>query len=777
MITCKDLLFHLETKATSYVLRVNEVKHLVCEYYGAHLPPFDDELALIEKWPYAYGSSVIYDESKDKACSLDLISLEVSSIGKGDYREPAIKIRSADGYVFDFTYHSHEIRQEITPLEQLPSPHGGDEELIIVLHDDYAKVALELHYLVFVDSDIIVRNVVFINNSESSVNLEKIMSLQLDMINRDFSLLNLYGGWISEGQKTIRKITPGIYLNDSKTGSSSNRHNPFFMLLEDKASLNSGGVYAFNLMYSGNHLELVELTNYDKLRIQIGINPYCFDYTVKPGETFVTPYAVMTFANRGINSASQNMHRFVNNHVIPRQFINYERPILLNNWEATYMKFNEMKLLSLAHQAKKIGIELFVLDDGWFKNRDDDTKSLGDYELNKKKLPRGINNLAKKINDLGLKFGLWFEPEMVSEDSDLFRNHPDWIIGNYQRDVSKGRHQLVLDLSRSEVCDYIFNSLDSVLGSANIEYVKWDYNRHISDFASSKTKPGELLHRQVLGLYSILKRLTGKYPHILFEGCSSGGNRFDLGILSYMPQTWASDDTDAYQRLHIQSGYSLAYPLSSIGAHVSASPSHQLLRNTPIDTRFNVAAFGVLGYELDLSHLDEVETKAVKAQIAFYKKHRHLLQYGTFYQMQLLEEKDFAVWMVLSEDKKEGIIGYFNGLQKPNPKTTILQGIDFIDEQNYVMNVRPQDHNIKKFGGLINMVLPIRVNENGFLINQVAHHKVMPGEKESYVVSGAMINHGAIKLNPEWAGVGYDERVRVLGDFGSRLYHFQVIEK
>ena len=777
MITCKETVFHLETRKTSYVLRVNEIDHVINEYYGARLQNLDDINAIEEKWPYAYGSSVIYDENKHRALSLDLLSLEVSAIGKGDYREPSVQIRSVDGYVFDFTYKRHEIRESVKPLEGLPSPRDADQELVLFLSDDYAKVALELHYLVFETSDVIARNVVLVNNSESQLFIEKIMSMQLDMVNRDFSLLNLYGGWISEAQKTIRKVTPGIYVSDSKTGSSSNRHNPFFMLLEDKAELNSGGVYAFNLMYSGNHLELVELTNYDKMRIQIGINPYCFDYTVKQGEAFITPYAVMTYGDKGMNSASQNMHFFVNHHVIPKQFENVERPILLNNWEATYFKFSEAKLLSLARAAKNIGIELFVLDDGWFKSRDDDTKALGDYELNKKKLPRGLDFLAKKINDLGLKFGLWFEPEMVSEDSDLFRAHPDWIIGNLERGVSKGRHQLVLDLSRREVCDYIVNSLDEVISSAHIEYVKWDYNRHVSDFYSSKTKAGELAHRQVLGLYDILARITSKHPDVLFEGCSSGGNRFDLGILAYMPQTWASDDTDGYQRIHIQSGYSLAYPLSSIGAHVSASPSHQLLRNTPIDTRFNVAAFGVLGYELDLSHLDEVETKAVKAQISFYKKHRRLLQYGTFYQMRLMEEKDAAVWLVLREDKKEGIIGYFNGLQKPNPKTTILKGIDFLDEERYAMNVRPQNHNIKKFGGLINMVLPVRVNENGFLVNQVAHHKVMPGEKESYVVSGAMINHGAIKLNPEWAGVGYDEKVRVLGDFGSRLYHFEVIGK
>ncbi|MFA5421913.1 MAG: alpha-galactosidase [Bacilli bacterium] len=777
MITCKDSLFHLQTKSTSYILRINDIKHLILEYYGKRLEDPGDLAAVIEKWPYAHGSSVVYDEAKDKAASLDLLSLEASSIGKGDYREPSLKIRGADGYVYDFIYERYEVRREVQPLEELPSPRDADEELIITLRDAYMKAAIELHYLVFVESDVIARNVVFINNGESSVYLEKIMSMQLDIANRDFSLLNLCGGWISEAQKTIRKLTPGIYLNDSKTGMSSNRHNPFFMLLEDKAHLNCGGVYAFNLMYSGNHLELVELTNYDKVRVQIGINPYCFDYLVKPGNSFVTPYAVMTFGDRGMNSAAQNMHFFVNHHVIKKEFENAPRPVLLNNWEATYFKFDEGKLLSLAKQAKDIGVELFVLDDGWFKNRNDDTKALGDYELNKKKLPRGLKPLVKKINDIGLKFGLWFEPEMVSEDSDLFRNHPDWIIGNNERMLSKGRHQLVLDLSRLEVRDYIFSSIDEVLSSANIEYVKWDCNRHISDLYSSKTKAGELFHRQVLGLYEILKCLTDKYPHVLFEGCSSGGNRFDLGMLAYMPQTWASDDTDGYQRIHIQSGYSLAYPLSTIGAHVSASPSHQLLRKTPIDTRFNVASFGILGYELDLSHLDPIEIKAVKAQIEFYKNHRQLLQYGTFYQLELMEEKGVAVWQALSGDQKEGIIGYFNGLQKPNPATTILRGIDFIDDESYQMLVRPQDHNIKKFGGLINMVLPVRVNENGMLVNHIAKRKVMPGEKEAYLVSGTMINFGAIKLNPQWSGVGYDERVRVLGDFGSRLYHFGLIEK
>jgi len=777
MITCKDNVFHLATDKTSYVMRVDAIDHLVLEYYGAHLGAFEDVTPIIEKWPYAHGNSVIFDAEKDKACSLDLISLEAATSGKGDYREPSLKLRGERGYVFDFIYDHHEIKTAIEPLKGLPSPHGADEELIVTLVDKCALATIELHYLVFAKADVIARNVVLINEGKNPIRIEKIMSLQLDILNRDFALINLYGGWISEANKAVRKVAPGIYLNDSKTGNSSNRHNPFFMLTEEGATLNSGGAYAFNLMYSGNHLELVELSNYGKLRIQMGINPYCFEYNLGSGERFVAPYAIMTYGSRGINSASQNMHRFANDHVIKESFRHRLRPILINNWEATYFKFSESKLLSMAKEAKRLGIELFVLDDGWFKNRDDDTKGLGDYGINERKLPHGLKSLSERINKLGMKFGLWFEPEMVSEDSDLFRAHPDWAICDPERPASKGRNQLVLDLSREEVRDYIVSELDRVLGSANIDYVKWDCNRHISDYFSVHSEPGELLHRQILGLYDVLSRITEKYPHVLFESCSSGGNRFDLGMLAYMPQTWASDDTDGYQRLIIQSGYALAYPLSSIGAHVSASPSHQLLRRTPLDTRFNVAAFGSLGYELDLSHLDVVESKAIKEQIAFYKEHRALLQYGTFYQMQLVDEGGKAIWLVLSEDRKEGIIGYFNGLQKANPATTSLRGIDFLEGRDYAMNVRHQEHNIKTFGGLINMVLPHRVNENGFLVDQVSHHKTMSGEKESYLVSGEMINNGAIKLNPEWAGVGYDESVRVLGDFGSRLYYFSLIAK
>lgn len=777
MITFKDNLFHLQTKNTSYVLHLNDVNHIVNEYYGRRLFHLDkSKEAVKEKWPYAYGSSVIYDETKNKSLSLDLISLEASSIGKGDYREPSLKIRAKHGYVFDFTYVSHEIKKDIKKLPGLPSPRDVSQCLVITLHDAFAKATLKLNYLVFYESNVIARNVEFINENKDSVYLEKIMSMQLDLINKNYSLLNLYGGWISEAKKAVHKIKPGIYINDSKTGHSSNRHNPFFMLLEERASLHHGEVYAFNLIYSGNHYELVELTSYHKVRVQIGLNPYAFDYEVKQNESFVTPYAVMTHSINGTNEASQNMHNFVNYHIVKKQFEKMPRPILMNNWEATYFKFNETKLMSIARKAISLGVELFVLDDGWFKNRDDDTKALGDYELNKKKLPFGLNHLVKKINKLGLKFGLWFEPEMVSEDSDLFRKHPDWIIGDLNRQLSKGRNQLVLDLSKKEVRDYLVTSIDQVLKSANIEYVKWDCNRHISDFYSTSTKAGELLHQQVLGLYDVLERLNTLHPTILFEGCSSGGNRFDLGMLHYMPQTWTSDNMDGHERVNIQSGYSLAYPISTIGAHVGASPSHQLLRRTPIETRFNVASFGLLGYEMDVTNLDHAETKAVKAQIAFYKLHRNLLQYGTFYQLATFDEDDYASWLVLSDDKKEAIIGYYHKLQQPNPKTTILKGVHFLDETLYQMDVRPQNHNLKLFGGLINMVSPVRLNENGFIIDRLAHYKTMPGEKESYLLSGSVINYAGLKLNQQWTGVGYDERVRVLGDFGSRLYYFKAIE-
>ena len=781
MIHVTDLVFQLDTVATSYIFRVDKLGFVRHGYYGARLRVPSIYSFVFEKVAFPVGSSVLVDEANDPTMSLDMTLLEYSTLGKGDYREPSIHIEHAQGYVLDFRYRSHQIIEGGITLDDLPSPHGADQTLIVTLEDKVIGLQYDLIYSVFEKANVILRSTILRNLSSKNVTLRKAMSFQLDMLNDSYDLKTTYGSWISENNQVRQTIRPGIYVNDSKTGHSSNRHNPYILLLGKETTLTNGPAYGFNLIYSGNHYSMVELTTYDKLHIQAGINPLMFGYEVKPSESFVTPWAVLTFASNGENGVSQNFHHFINHHVIQGPWANKERPILLNNWEATYFAFDEAKLIHLLNKAKKVGIELFVLDDGWFGRRKDDLRGLGDYDVNMKKLPHGLDGLSKRIHKAGLKFGLWFEPEMVNEDSLLFETHPDWAITCPERVPSKGRHQLMLDLSRKEVQDYLIEQISRVLRSAEIEYVKWDFNRHMSDFYSPIYPQGEFIHRYTLGLYRVLDILTKAFPHVLWEGCSSGGNRTDLGMLSYFQQNWTSDNTDGFERITIQQGAATAYPLSTMGAHVSASPSHQMLRKTSIETRFNVACFGVLGYELDLNKLSALEEKQVIAQIKFYKEHRSLLQFGTFYQFKQMKTDGYALWMVLSEDRKEGIIGYYQGLAKPNPNVDVLAVKDLLDDALYMLEAREQQTNLKLFGGLLNMAMPIKLNEDGFIVDLISKHRSIEQflkikEVERYFVYGDALNHGAVKLNPQWLGTGVNEHVRVLADFGSNLYYFHTIE-
>lgn len=773
MINFKENVFQIDTRDTSYILRVDENKQVVFEYYGDKISVINEYDSVFEKWPFAFGSSVIYDEKNPGRC-LDLLSLECTTPGKGYFNEHSLILKTKRGFVSDFTFKNYEIKQKITNLKILPVPHGFNEELVITLEDKIQNITAELHYFVSEESNVICRNIIIKNESAEEIIVKKAMSMTLSLIDNDYDIVALYGGWINEGSKEIIPVKHGTFKMDSKTGYSSSRHNPFFMLKENKASENHGNVYAFNLIYSGNHLETIEKTNYGKVIISNGINDHCFDYHLKKGKSFITPLSVLTFSSKGMNGASQNMHDFVNNNVVPQEFANQERPILINNWEATYFKFNESKILSIAKKAKKAGVELFVLDDGWFSNRNNDSAGLGDYDVNIKKIPSSLSGLAQKINEMGLKFGLWFEPEMVNEDSKLYKEHPEYAIKLEGIEPSKGRNQLVLDYTKKEVREYVINALDETLKSANIEYVKWDCNRNISDFPL--LDEGSFFYDYIIGLYEVLKLIKLRHSKVLFEGCSSGGNRFDLGILSYMNQNWASDDTDGYQRMIIQSGLALGYPLSTISAHVSSNTSHQLLRKTSMDTRFNISSFGTLGYEFDLNNLDGLEFDELQEQIEFYKEHRNLLQYGKFYQLENFDTSNNMVFEVLSPNKEEAIIGIFNKLQEPNGKTRILKGIDFIPDAKYEVKVRPQKHNIKEFGGLINMISPIRLKEEGKMVNFISHHKKMDGEKESYIVSGSMLNAGCIKLTQQWTGVGFNDEVRVMGDFGSRLYYIKKVK-
>ena len=777
MIKTNESVFHLQTNSLSYIFHKDDLGLLFHDYFGNKVELVDFDVKPIQlKASVQKGTSTIYDEAKNPDLSMDLVPLEFSFPHKGDYKSTPILLKNEKfGYVFDFKFAGHEIRK-VQPLEGLPTPHDGDEELVIFLNDEKANVKLELHYYIFEKDDVLCRNLVVVNESELDLFVQKALSYQLDLVNKNFELITLSGGWAAEMNRQVQPIVEGKYSIESRTGNSSNRFNPFFMVKERTAGLDNGDVYSFNLIYSGNHLAEVELSHYGLLRVEAGINPFCFEYKLAKGERFETPIAVLTYSNKGINGASKNMHRFINDHVIPTQWNNTLRPVVINNWEGTYFKFKQSKLLGIAKDARKYGAELFVLDDGWFGARNSDTAGLGDYNVNKKKLPHGLEGLSKKIHKLGMKFGLWFEPESVNPDSDCYRAHPDWAVKCVERDPSLGRHELILDLSKKEVQDYIIENVSKTLKSAKIEFVKWDMNRNISDITFNNYNPGEFYHRYILGLYRIMNELTKEFPDVLFEGCASGGNRFDLGILSYFPQIWASDDTDAIERLRIQENYYLGYPQSTVSCHVSSSPSHQMLRHAPIDTRFNVAMFGVMGYELIFKEMTKQERIRCKKLVEVYKANRKEFQFG---ELDILESysDNFRKWQVISDNKSSAVVGHFNILQKSNAPEAFLDTKGLLDEKQYKADVIHVDHDIHKFGGLINMITPFHVKPNGCLVNVLSKHITMPGEKDNYIAYGSAFNNKAVILNPEWSASGFNDYVRVLGDFGSRLYTFKQHEE
>ena len=564
-------------------------------------------------------------------------------------------------------------------------------------------------------------------------------------------------------------------INDSKSGVSSADHNPCIFLTKE-----NGETIGMNLIYSSNHRELVETSSYGKVRVLTGINPATFSWNLAPQDRFQTPEAVMTYSPDALNGASQNFHHFINNHIIRGPWKFRERPVLINNWEATYFKFTEDKLINLAKESANLGIELFVLDDGWFGLRNDDTTSLGDWTVNPKKLPSGLENLSLEVHRLGMMFGLWVEPEMVSIESQLYKKHPDWMIAIPGRRPSVGRNQYMLDLSRPDVRDYLFKQLSDVWHFANVNYIKWDMNRVFSDLYSANREMkdhGEFFHRYILGLYELLEKLTAAFPNVLFESCASGGNRFDLGMLCYMPQTWTSDNTDSLSRLYIQEGTSCGYPLSTMGSHVSDSPNHQTLRRSDLESRFNVAAFGVLGYELDVTKLKGQQKDAIKAQIAFYKAHRALLQYGTFTRVKLANSiSNQVIWAVASQDKSELLVLFAQKLNPANPGSDKLR-VEAVD-LNAVYEVFPRQQriDIKMFGNLLNRVSPLPITEGGIAQDTISKAVSLDSEVEHYRVTGEQVAWAGIKLNQQFGGTGYDAMTRVLGDFGSRIYIFKKIK-
>lgn len=770
-ITYDKGVFALDTDRTSYIFRVTKFRHLEHIHYGERVRASDAE-ALSVKHDIQLGSSVMYDESDDCYC-LDNLCLEWSGVGRGDYRQTPIEAKMPDGsFSSDFLYDSHEIVRGCLPMHSLPAAYDDEnaaQTLIIRMRERDRAVTLELYYTVFPASNVISRRCVIENSCEGDISLRRIMSMSLDMPDRGFLMHSFDGGWIKEAHRHVRPVEYGIYVNSSTTGASSNRHNPGFLLSEKNTGEDFGRAWGFNLVYSGNHCGVAERSNHDLVRIQLGINPHCFDWTVRPGERFEAPEAVMTFSERGFNGLSTNFHDFVNNNIVRGIWKNVERPVLINSWEACFFKFDREKLLKLARRAKSIGVELFVLDDGWFGARDSDTAGLGDYDVNLKKLPGGLGEFAGSIEKLGMKFGLWFEPESVNVDSGLYRAHPDWAIKPPSGKPCFGRNQLLLDLTRQEVRDYIVESVGKTLDSARISYVKWDMNRHMSDtYSPLLSNQGEFSHRYMIGLYEVLGRIFTPRPHILLENCSSGGNRFDLGMLCYSPQIWASDDTDPIERLDIQGGLSYLYPQSTMGAHVSAAPHQQTLRDTPLSTRFNVAAFGVLGYELELKYMTKAELKELRGQIAFYKKHRKTLQYGRFYRFD--EHKANKLhWQVSSKDGKEHVVGCFQKLCTASEGYDMLSVHGLEPSARYHLVCKRQSLFIKRLGGLVKHVMPVELDPNGFVLRTANKFFTMPDGAEDFVASGAALMSG-VGLNNQFLGTGYNERLHMFGDFGSALY-------
>lgn len=663
--------FHLYNASISYIIEIMENGQLGNLYYGKRIRDRESFSYLHEAQERPLGAMTV---SGENPLCLQYSRQEYPSYGTGDYRYGACTVEQKNGSrITNFVYATHTIYEGKKKIEPLPATYVENKKeatsIEITLYDKVMDTNLILTYTIYEELAVLTRQARYLHNGEDDIVLQNAMSACIDLPDKDFEMLHLSGAWARERYIKSRKLEQGIQAIYSMRGASSGEHNPFFTLKRKSTTENQGEIYGFSLVYSGSYLGQVEVCSHDTTRVLMGIHPDTFSWTLKKGESFQTPEVVMVYAWEGINRMSQTYHKLYRTRLARGYWRDKERPILLNNWEATEMSFDEADILRIAKKGKEVGVELFVLDDGWFGNRNDDHRGLGDWYVNQEKLPEGIKGLSEKIEAMGMKFGLWIEPEMVNKDSDLYRKHPDWILSVPERLETPSRQQHVLDFSRKEVIDSIFAMLDKVIGESRISYIKWDMNRYITECYSNTARPeeqGKVMHKYILGVYDLYMRLLKKYPEILFESCASGGARFDPGMLYFAPQTWCSDDTDAVERMKIQYGTSLVYPISSIGAHVSAVPNQQLGRVTPISTRANVAFFGAFGYELDLNELSGEEIQQVKEQIKYYKCHRKLIQQGIFYRLKSpFEDKDTA-WMVVSEDQKEAIAAYYQLLNKVN---------------------------------------------------------------------------------------------------------------
>ena len=673
----------LETASTCYQMKIDSLGYLNHLYYGPRVGQ-NDMSYLFRVYDHGFSGNP-YDMRHDRAFSLDSMAQEYTSFGVGDFRVTSIASSTSDGSrCAEFRYLEHSIERGKYSIPGLPAVYEDDDKaqtLIVTLADAAAHIKVKLYYGVLEELDIITRATEIINDGKGIIWLRKASTMCLELPFGKWDMIHFHGRHCMERQVERVPLFHGIHTLVSGRGMSSHQHNPFVILCDRDATEDSGNCYGMMLMYSGNHKTEIELDQFDSTRVVMGINDDRFRWELSPGTSFHTPEIILACAN-GLTQLSHRYHRVIRNNVVRGKYKLSHRPVLINNWEATYFDISEEKILSIAEKAADIGVELFVLDDGWFKNRNDDNAGLGDWIPDEKKLPNGLDGLISKINGMGLKFGLWIEPEMVNEDSDLYRDHPDWAMTAPNRAPMMSRNQLALDLSRPEVYQYLYDAISNLLENYNIEYIKWDFNRSLSDVYSHATpsaRQGEVTHRYYLSLYKLYEKLTSRFPNVLFEGCAGGGGRFDAGMLHYSPQIWCSDNTDAISRLSIQYGTSFGYPMSSMGAHVSAIPNHQTGRLTPLATRGIVAMSGTFGYELDLDKLSEEELEEMRAQIVRFKEIEPIVHNGLHYRLSTsADSRHYVAWQFVSPDKERSLLNIVvtNPLANSAPVHLKLKGLD-----------------------------------------------------------------------------------------------------
>ena len=775
----KDRTFTLQTKNTTYQMQVDRYGFLLHLYYGKKTDGCMDYLLTY----YDRGfSGNPYDAGSDRTYSMDALPQEYPCYGTGDYRSVALIIENADGSTAcDLRYRSHQISNGKYKIPGLPAVYADETEsqtLEIVMEDAVTGVEVTLQYGVLPDYDVITRSEKIVYRGEGKICIRKAQSACLDFVQGKYDLLTFYGRHAMERTMQREPVTHGSHVIGSVRGTSSHQYNPMMILADENTTDQYGNCYAMSFVYSGNFKGETLKDQFGQTRALMGLQDEMFSYPLAEGETFYTPEVLLTFSGSGMNLLSQNLHRCIRQHICRGKYKESVRPVLVNSWEASYFDFDGDTLYELAKEAKHAGIDMLVLDDGWFGKRDDDNSGLGDWFVNEKKLGGTLGDMIKKINDLGVKFGIWVEPEMISENSKLYREHPEYAVRIPGKAAAVGRNQMLLDLTQTKVQDRIIADMSDVFRRGQVDYVKWDMNRHMSDYYSpalSKEEQGEFAHRYLLGLYRVLGELTSRFSDVLFEGCASGGNRFDLGMLCYMPQLWVSDCTDAVARAKIQNGCSFGYPQSVMGAHVSSCPNHQTLRVTPLYSRFAVACGGILGYECNLCDLSKEELKKIREEVSFYKKWRRVLQFGEFYRLHGLSQEgerdtDVIRWNFVAQDREKAVGIWLNGLAHANDTHRFFKTKGLDDTKQYHFYHIPQKVELTRMGDLINTASPVHIRPNSVVHQVVTHLITMEGETEEFHVPGDLLNKAGVVLSPSFGGTGFETGTALFQDFDARIY-------